>query len=66
MKGVIHGNGLTNIQGCKRFAVFICLSLGAIGVGINPFMNLEGCWVSVADFGRNGSPKLALVQELIR
>ena len=25
-------------------------------------MNLEGCWVSVADFGRNGGPKLALVR----
>ena len=29
-------------------------------------MNLEGCWVSVADFGRDSGPKLALVQELSR
>ena len=29
-------------------------------------MNLEGCWVSVVDFGRNGGPKLVLVQELSR
>ena len=46
-----------------------CLSacgLEGIRVGINPFMNLEGCWVSVADFGRDIGPKLALVQELSR
>ena len=30
------------------------------------FRNLKGCWVSVVDFGRDGSPKLALVQELSR
>ena len=30
------------------------------------FMNLDGSWVSVADFGRNGFPKLALIQELSR
>ena len=35
-------------------------------MGTNLFMNLEGCWVSVAGFGRNGGPKLALVQELSR
>ena len=35
-------------------------------MGSNPFMNLDGCWVSVADFGRDGNPKLALVQEISR
>ena len=35
-------------------------------MGINLFMNLEGCWVSVANSGRNGGPNLALVQELSR
>ena len=46
--------------------MFIHLCLGGNGVGIDPFMNLEGCWVSVADFERNGGPKLAFVQELNR
>ena len=35
-------------------------------MGSNPFRNLEACWVSVADFGRDGGPKLVLVQELSR
>ena len=35
-------------------------------MGINSFMNLEGCWVSVVNSGRNGGPNLALVQELSR
>ena len=25
MEGVIHSNGLAGIQGCKRFASFVCL-----------------------------------------
>ena len=35
-------------------------------MGINLFMNLESCWVSVADFGRDGGPKLVFIQELSR
>ena len=35
-------------------------------MGINSFVNLEGCWVGVADSGRNGGPNVALVQELSR
>ena len=35
-------------------------------MSINLFTNLEGCWVSVANSGRNGGPNLALVQELSR
>ena len=66
MEGVVHHNGLAGIQGCKRFALFVCLWLGGIGVGINSFMNLEGCQIDVADSVRNGGPNLALVQELSR
>ena len=33
-------------------------------MGLNLFMNLEGCWISVANSGRNGGPNLVLVQEL--
>ena len=33
-------------------------------MGINAFMNLGDCQVSVADSGRNGGPNLALVWEL--
>ena len=66
MEGIIHHNGLAGIQGCKRFASFVCLGLGGIGMGINLFANLESCWISVADSGRNGGPNLALVQELSR
>ena len=65
-KGIIHGNWLTSIQGCKRFAVLIHLYLEGIRVGINLFVNLEVCWISVVDFGRSGGPKLTLVQELSR
>ena len=25
MEGVVHHNGLAGIQGCKRFALFVCL-----------------------------------------
>ena len=25
MEGVVHCNGLASIQGCKRFALFVCL-----------------------------------------
>ena len=64
MEGVIHQNGLAGIKGSKGFAVFVCLWLGGIRVGINLFRNLEGCQVIVADSGRNGGPNLALVQEL--
>ena len=35
-------------------------------MGINLFMNLEGCQVGVVDSGRNGGPNLTLVQELSR
>ena len=35
-------------------------------MGSNSFTNLECCWVSVVDFGRDGGPELALVQELSR
>ena len=66
VEGVIHCNRLSGIQGCKRFASFVCLWLGGIQAGINSFMNLEGCWISVANSGRNGGPNLALVQELSR
>ena len=66
MEGVIHCNSLASIQGCKGFASFVCLWLGGIRAGINSFMNLESCWVSVADSGRNGGPNLSLVQELSR
>ena len=66
MEGVVHCNGLAGIQGCKRFASFACLWLGGIGVGINSFMNLKGCWIGISNSGRNGGPNLALVQELSR
>ena len=65
-KGVIHCNWLASIQGCKRFASFVCLWLGGIRVGINLFTNLEGCWVSVVNSCGNGGPNLVLVQELSR
>ena len=35
-------------------------------MGSNHFTTLEGCWVSVADFGRDGGHMLAFVQELSR
>ena len=66
MEGVVHCNGLASIQGCKGFALFVWLSLGGIRVGLNLFMNLEGCQIGVANSGRNGGPNLALVQELSR
>ena len=66
VKGIIHGNWLTSIQGCKRFAVFISMWSEGVRVGSNLFMNLEGSWVSVPDFGRDGGPKLVLVKELSR
>ena len=65
-EGVIHCQWLASIQGCKRSAAFVCLQLGGIGAGINLFTNLEGCWISVVNSGRNGGPNLALVQELSR
>ena len=65
-EGVIHHNWLASIQGCKRSAAFVCLWLGGIRVVINSFMNLEGCWISVVNSGRNGGPNLVLVQELSR
>ena len=65
-EGVVHCNGLAGIQGCKGFASFVCLRLGGIRAGPNSFMNLESCWASVANSGRNGGPNLALVQELSR
>ena len=65
-EGVIHCNRLASMQGCKRFASFVCLWLGGIRVGINSFTNLEGSWISVVNSGRNGGPNLALVQELSR
>ena len=65
-EGVIHCNRLAGMQGCKGFVSFVCLWLGGIGMGINLFTNLEGCWVSVAESGRNGGPNLVLVQELSR
>ena len=65
-EGVTHHNWLAGIQGCKRFASFVCLWLGGIRAGNNLFMNLEGCQVSVANSGRNGGPNLVLVQELSR
>ena len=66
MGGVIHHNGLASIQGCKRFALFVCLWLGGIGPGINSFVNLEGSQISVVNSGRNGGLDLALVQEFSR
>ena len=65
-EGIIHCHGLASIQGCKRFASFVCLRLGGIGMGINSFTNLEGCQISVVNSGRNGGPNLALVQKLCR
>ena len=66
VKGVIHGNWLTSIQEWKRSAMFISLWSEGVWGGINLFMNLKGCWVSVVDFCRNGGPKLVLVKELSR
>ena len=66
MECVIHCNGLASIQGCKRFASFVCLWLGGIGAGLNLFMNLEGCWIGVADSDRDGGPNLASVQKVSR
>ena len=63
-QGFKCGNGLTSIEWCKLFGMLISIEFCMLNSILKTLLNLQGCWVHIADPRQYGGMYLVAVQYL--